>query len=136
MIPPALRRFKLLTQTQLGDNRAVTLDILLFQVIEQVSAMSDHFQQAAVGMEILRVLLHMLGQGIDAAGEYGDLHFGRAGVAFVGCVLGNDLVFLLFENHVFHLINYLRQGPGNGAVKFPQKEHPRKPRPGHINLVL
>ena len=56
MIPPALRRFKLLTQTQLGDNRAVTLDILLFQVIEQVSAMSDHFQQAAVGMEILRVL--------------------------------------------------------------------------------
>ena len=62
--------------------------------------MTDHLEQTTVGMEVLGVLLHVLGQAVDAVGENSDLNFGGTGVALVGRVLGNDLVLFFLENHV------------------------------------
>ena len=62
--------------------------------------MTDHLEQTTVGMEVLGVLLHVLGQAVDAVGENSDLNFGGTGVALVGRVLSDDLVLFFLENHV------------------------------------
>ena len=62
--------------------------------------MTAHLEQTTVGMEVLGVLLHVLGQAVDAVGENSDLNFGGTGVALVGRVLSNNLVLFFLENHV------------------------------------
>lgn len=98
--------------------------------------MTDHLEQTAVGMEVLGILLHMLGQAVDAAGEYGDLNLGGTGVTLVGCVLSNDLVFSSLRIMLFHLINYLRQDLRIGIGEAPLREHSQIPGSGHINMEL
>ena len=36
-------RYRLLSQAKLGDKRTVALDVLLFEVVEQAAAGTDHF---------------------------------------------------------------------------------------------
>ena len=45
---------------------------------------------ASVFMEILGILLHMLGEGVDSIGEDSNLYLGRAGVVLVDLVLSDD----------------------------------------------
>ena len=37
----------LLTDTQLGDQGTIALDVLLCQIVQQLTALTDHLQQAA-----------------------------------------------------------------------------------------
>src|SRR5436853_1681655 len=46
---------------------------------------------------ILRVRLEMLGEVSDAIREKCDLHFGRAGIAVMRAILGDQVRFLLFR---------------------------------------
>ena len=39
--------FNLLTQTQLGDQGTITLDVLLGQIVQQTTALTDHHLHAA-----------------------------------------------------------------------------------------
>ena len=89
--------YALLSQTQLLDDRTVTLDILGCEVLEQTSSMTNHTEQTSVAVEVLFVELQMLGQGVDAVGEYGDLNLRGTGIALVHLVLLDDLLldFLL-----------------------------------------
>ena len=89
----------LLTDTQLGDQGTIALDVLLHEIIEQAAALTDHLVQAAAGVVVLRVLLEVLGELSDALGEDSDLNLRRTGVAFVGAVGFDDSRLLVFEHH-------------------------------------
>ena len=97
---PPSRGKKLLSQTQLLNDLAVTLDVLLRQVAEEVLSVAYHLLKTSLGMEILGVLLQMLGEVVDALGEDRDLHLGRAGVALID-LIGLNEVLLGFFLHGF-----------------------------------
>ena len=81
-------RFKLLlTDAELGDNGTIPLDVDLCQVVEKVSPLADHFQEAAAGVMVLLVDAQVIGEVVDSLGENGDLHFGRARVALMARIL-------------------------------------------------
>ena len=103
----------LLAQTQLRNQSTVTLDVDLLQVLHHAAALTDHQQQTTVGMMILRMVLQVLVEVIDAGGEQRNLHLGGAGVAlvtglllddrFLGCLIhGSNLQKLIFANRRRH----------------------------------
>ncbi len=96
--PPLKTR--LLAQAQFFDERAVTLDVLALQVVEQVATLADELEQATAGVEVLLVLLEVTGQSFNAGGEKGHLNFRGAGVAFVfGVSFDNGLFLSGVHNH-------------------------------------
>ena len=68
---------------ELGDERAVPLDVVAPQVVEQPTPASDEHEQAPAAVVVLLVDLHVLGQVADPLGEQGNLHLGRTGVGLV-----------------------------------------------------
>lgn len=100
---------ELLTDIQFRDDRAVTADILLHQIIEQISSFTNHLQKTSSGMKVLFVNLQMFGQAVDSLGQQCDLHFGRTGVLFMKLVRLNN-VRLQFFNH-FHSPPYFVHSP-------------------------
>ena len=89
----------LLTDTQLGDDRSVAVDVLLGQVVQQAAALADHHEKAAAGVIVVLVGAQVLGELLDAVGEDRDLDLGGAGVALMGGVLGDELGFCFLGNH-------------------------------------
>ena len=85
----------LFTQTQFLDDRAITHDVLLHQVVEKATTATDHFEKTTARVMILLMLLQVLGQIIDAAGQYRDLDFGRTRVTLVGGILLHDFGFFV-----------------------------------------
>ena len=94
-------RFPLLTDTELVDDSAVTLDVLLLEVSEKISSVTDHLEKTAAAVVILRVDLQVLGERVDAVGEDRDLDLRRAGILLVDLVLCDDLLFYVLLNHGF-----------------------------------
>ena len=97
----------LLSQTQLADDRAITLDVNLLQVVQKVSSVTDHLLKTAAAVEVLLVGLQVLGQVSDAVGEDRDLNLGRTRVSLVGCVLLNESELFILLHGFFHLSFYL-----------------------------
>ena len=95
--------FGLLTQTQTLDGCTVTLDILLLQIVEQITAATNHLQQTAIRMVILLVILQMGIQVIDATGQNCDLHLRGTGVTLVGSIGSDDFRLFFLTKHWFHL---------------------------------
>ena len=93
----------LFSESELADDRAVTLDVNLLQVVEQVSSVTDHLLQTAAAVEVLLVGLQVRGQVVDASGQNCDLNLGRTGVSFVGSVLFNQCELFVFLHGIFHL---------------------------------
>ena len=87
-------RPELFTEIQSRNQRTVTLNIRLFQVLKHVAATTDHQQQAAVGMVIVLVLLQVLVQVIDSCCQQSNLYFRGACVAFMLRVSGNNFGFV------------------------------------------
>jgi hypothetical protein len=98
---------KLFSDIESCDNGAVTLDIDLHQILEQISSASDHLEQTATAVIVVVVSLKMLVESVDPAGEDRNLYFGRAGVTLAGGVLG-DYRLLFFFGHFFHLYKFFR----------------------------
>src|SRR5947209_5229718 len=86
-------RWGLLAEPEALDGRAVALDVLPLQVVEQAAAAADHLEQAAAAVVVLGVGLEVLGQLDDAMRQDRDLHLGRTGVALMRPVLVDDLLF-------------------------------------------
>ena len=63
----------------------------LLQILEQITAAADHFQQTTVGVVVVLMLLQMSIQVVDAAGQDCDLNLRRTGIALVGRIRKNDL---------------------------------------------
>ena len=93
----------LLSQSELADDRTVTLDVSLLQIVQKVSSVTDHLLQTAAAVEVLLVGLQVLGQVVDTVGEDRDLNLGRTGVSFVSCVLLNDAELFFFLHGFIHL---------------------------------
>ncbi len=101
--PPSLR-FYLLSEVQLLDDRAVTLDIDLLQICKEVSSVTDHLEKAATAVVVLVVDLEVLGESVDAMCEDRDLYLGRTGITLVHLVLLDDSLLFVFSDHFrFHL---------------------------------
>ena len=94
----------LLTDTQLGDQSTITVDVLLCQIVQHAAALTDHHQQTTAGVVVVLVGAQVLGQLVDASGQDSDLNLGGTGIAFVSSVLQDNLGLLFLQNHgIFHL---------------------------------
>ncbi len=71
---------RLLTQTQFGDQRQVTLAVFGLEVVQQLAAAADHAQQAAATVVVFGVGLEVGHQFVDAGGQQSDLDFWATGV--------------------------------------------------------
>src|SRR5687767_622144 len=84
------REGSLLAQAEALDERAVRLDVGALEVVEQPATLAHELEEPAAGMEILRVLLEMLGEHVDALGLDRDLDFRRSGIALSALVIADD----------------------------------------------
>ena len=116
--PPTLQ---LLSDVELFDDRPVAVDIGLGQVVQKVSSVTNHLKQTAAGMMIVRILLQMLGQLIDASSQDRDLDFGGTGILLVQLIgFDHRILGILFQHFTFHLSfrfvrPELRRRPVKGA---------------------
>ena len=89
----------LLTNTQLGDEGTIALNVLLGQIIQKAAALTDHLIEAPAAVVVVDVDLQVLGELVDPLGEDSDLDLGGTGVALVGAVGLDDRGLLLFLHH-------------------------------------
>ena len=95
---------KLLSQTELFNDSAVTLDVCLLKVAEKISSVTYHLLQTSAAVMVLVVGLEVLGKVLDPVCEERDLHLGRTCIALVSSVsLNNCLLFVLLHHGCFHL---------------------------------
>src|SRR5437867_8463973 len=87
----ALTLPRLLAQPEPTDDREVAVAVLLAKIGQQAGPLADHLQKAAPAGVVLLVRAHVLVQLVDACGEQGNLHFGRAGVGRLPPKLVDDL---------------------------------------------
>ena len=87
--------FKLFTDAAAFDNRTVAFDVVLLEIVEELSSLTDHLLHTSAAVVVLGVLLKVLGELCDSLGENSDLNLGRTGVTFVNCE-GLDDVLLVF----------------------------------------
>ena len=90
---------RLLTDAKLGDNGAVTLDVLLSDIVQQTTTLTDELEQTHAAVVVLLVHLQVLGELVDALGEDGDLDLRRTGVGLVGLVVDDDSSLLVLGDH-------------------------------------
>ena len=82
------------TEFLLGDDRAVTVDVLADQIVQKAAALAYKRFERAGGGVVLVVLLQVFGEVLDALREESDLAFGAARVAGAASVgLENPLLF-------------------------------------------
>ena len=92
--------------------------IHLLEVVQEAAALTDHLQEAPVGVLILGVGPHVLGEDVDALGENGDLDLGGAGVGLVGPVrVDNRGLFFFAKHSVFPPFQKFPAGLCSGPVK-------------------
>ena len=94
---------QLLTNAKLRDNRTVTVDILLNQIVQQITAAANHFQKSSAGMVVIFMGFQMFRQIVDSFCQNCDLDFRRTGVVFMGAVGIDNRLFFFFQQHYFHL---------------------------------
>ena len=68
-------------------NCTVAGDIVLVEVIQEAPALTHEFNQGALGVEILFVLLEVFGQMTDSEAEKGNLSFSGSCVLFALAIL-------------------------------------------------
>ena len=90
---------KLLSDAASFDDGTVSFDVVLEEIVEELSSLTDHLLHTSAGMVVLGVLLEMLGELGDSLGEDGDLNLGRAGVAFVYCEFFDDALLGFLCDH-------------------------------------
>src|SRR3954454_14608778 len=95
------RGFPLAPEAELLDQRAVGLEVLALEVVQEPAAPAHELEQAAARVVILRVSAQMLRELVDARCQQRDLHLRRPGVRVVLAVLADDVeLCFLGEGHV------------------------------------
>ena len=92
-------RDSLLLESELLHDRAVTALVVLLEIAEMRTAISDHLEKTAAGMEILLVLLEMGRELVDLAAKDSHLDVGRAGILVVACRSLDDGGLYSFRKH-------------------------------------
>ena len=75
--------FVLLTETELRNQFAITVNVLVAQVVQQVTAMTYHFQKTTTGVVVFLVRAQVVVQVVDLVGQDRDLNFRGPGVSVV-----------------------------------------------------
>src|SRR5688500_5440349 len=81
---------RLMTKTQIVDQRAISLQIRLLEVVQQTAALADHHQQPATAVVILLVRAEVIGELVDPLRQQSDLDRRAAPVVLVQLVLLDD----------------------------------------------
>ena len=89
----------LLTNTQLGNQSTVTVDVLGGQIVQHLAALTNHHQQTTAGVVVVLVYTQVIGQLVDAGGQDGDLDLRGTGVGCVGAVCLDHGSLFVFTNH-------------------------------------
>src|SRR5690349_10604334 len=89
---PGRGREGLAADAEALPDRAVPVDVLLGQVLQQPAAAADQQQQPAAAVVVVLVHLEVLRQVVDPPGQQRDLDFRRTGVTLTGRVLRQDLL--------------------------------------------
>src|SRR3954452_15196477 len=88
-------------QAELADQRAVALEILLLEVVQEPPAPAHEHQEAAARVMVVLVRPQVLREVVDAARQQGDLDIGGAGVLLVLAEALDDLeLVLLCQGHM------------------------------------
>ena len=95
---------RLLSQTELFNNRTVALDVCLLKVATKISSVTYHLLKTSAAVMVLVIVLEVLSKGLDSVSEKCDLHLGRTSVALVSSIsLDNCLLFVFLHHGRFHL---------------------------------
>ena len=97
----SLPMMALSSQTELANDGTVTLNIVVLQIVEEVSSVTDHLLKTAAAVEVVLVCLQMLGERCDSVGQKRDLHLGRTGISFMGCVLLDNALLFVFQHDFY-----------------------------------
>ena len=84
------RALGLLSESESLDDSSVSLDILLHKVSKKLLSVTNHLGKSSLRMEVLGVLLHVLGEGVNSIGKDSDLYLGRTGVILIDLVLSDE----------------------------------------------
>ena len=85
------------------DQGTVALNVDAHEVVEQISSLANHLQQAAAAVVILLVGLQVLGEVVDSLGENGNLNLRGTRVALVGRILFDNCGLFFLQHGKFHL---------------------------------
>ncbi len=92
----------LLSESELLNYCAVTLNIGVLEILEKVTSLTYHLEKSAAAVEVLLVVSEMRVEVVDSLGENSDLNLRRTCVALVHSVSENDfLLFFLCEHSFF-----------------------------------
>jgi hypothetical protein len=80
----------LLAEVEIADERAVTLDVAVLEVVEKTAALTDELQETTAAMVVLLVGLKVFREVGDALGEQSDLDLGGTGVGLATAVSGDN----------------------------------------------
>jgi hypothetical protein len=87
-------------QAELGDERAVALDVLFLEVLEQPATPADQLEQTPPRVEIVLVLAQVLREVRYAPRQHRDLYLGRPRVVLVRPVLLDDRFFMRYYSQL------------------------------------
>jgi hypothetical protein len=85
----------LLADTELANDRLITLGIVFLEVVEQAAPLADQHEKSAARAVVFLVRLEVLRQLADALAEQGDLDFRTSGIAGMRAVSVNEGFLLL-----------------------------------------
>ena len=85
----------LLTEVQSLNDSTVTLDIYLLQVLQQLTALTDHLQHRTLSAEVVTVVLEVLCKVADTVREQRDLALWRTCIGVRLAVLTEKLLLFL-----------------------------------------
>lgn len=98
-----LLKAELLSDVQLADNGAVTLNICLLEVVEKISSVTYHLEKSAAAVVILVVSLEVFVEIVDPVSEKRDLNLRRAGISLMSSILLDNCLLFVLKHDFFHL---------------------------------
>jgi hypothetical protein len=84
----------LFAQPELLNQRPISLDILVLEVVQETAPLTHQFDQSPAGMVIFGVGLEMISQVTDTLAQDSHLYFGGAGIRFMLAKPVNNVTFL------------------------------------------
>ena len=85
---------RLLTQTEGLDEFTIASDVLVVEILQELTTTTYHLGQCTSGTEVLVVLLQVLGEVLNTIGEQGYLALNRTCVLSVFAILAENLSLL------------------------------------------
>lgn len=95
---PAQDFNQLLADIQLANQIQIPLWVMLANVIQERSSLTDHPKQTASARIIADSTTHVLRHSIDSFRQHGNLHIGRSIVTLMCAELSDNFVFSFFCN--------------------------------------